>query len=155
MNQTNIFERTQNPNRFACFRVFLALLVLLAEADLSSDFTEPVELSTLIQSKEAGMVGSGCDMSEEPRGSTFIFTDEPFVDSEKLLTSTIAIVFVAASDAMPLPSPRVLLDSKPLSCLRLMSNDIRFGIACGVLVLDITQSNRLFSLSQFSGACQS
>ena len=98
------------------------------------------------------MVGSGCDMSEEPRGSTFIFTDEPFVDSEKLLTSTIAIVFVAASDAMPLPSPRVLLDSKPLSCLRLMSNDIRFGIACGVLVLDITQSNRLFSLSQFSGA---
>ena len=90
MNQTNIFERTQNPNRFACFRVFLALLVFLAEADLSSDFTEPVELSTLIQSKEAGILGSGCDMSEEPMGS-----DEPLVDSEKLLTSTIAIVFVS------------------------------------------------------------
>merc|ERR1719357_711816 len=82
-------------------------------------------------------------------GSACLFPND---DSEKLLTSTIAIVFVGASDAMPLPSTGVLLDSRPLSSLRLLSTDIRFEIACGVLVLDIPQSNRLFSLSQFSGA---
>merc|ERR1719317_1122711 len=53
---------------------------------------------------------------------------------------------------MPLPSPAVLLDSKPLSSLRVLSINIKFEIACGVLVLDIPQSNRLFNLSQFSGA---
>lgn len=63
--QTKIFERTQNPNLLACLRVFLAFLVLRAEAALS-DSTELAELNTLIQSKEAGIVASGWGVLEEP-----------------------------------------------------------------------------------------
>ena len=63
--QTKIFERTQNPNLLACLLVFLAFLVLRAEAALS-DSIEFVELNTLIQSKEAGIVASGWSVLEEP-----------------------------------------------------------------------------------------
>ena len=66
--QTKIFERTQNPNRLACWRVFLAFLVLRAEAALrtSSDAIELVELSTLIQSNEAGIFAYGWEMLGDP-----------------------------------------------------------------------------------------
>lgn len=70
--QTKILERTQNPNLLACLLVFLALLVLRAEAalSLSSHSIELVELITLIQSKEAGMVASELALLEETSIST-------------------------------------------------------------------------------------